>query len=278
MKSIRDYAELVVKLFPLLTGITFVFGYIGFHTFTAIYHLPVITTDISIIVGIGLLNLTYIAILYYTASRKRIPFAFEAFAIYWVFNLLLHSPVAMAGSIVTVLMYYQLIAQRNPKKITYAKLRIKAKKRFLNNLRYDMIFSVLALIVSFLLDEDFYFLVLAIYGLLFLIHKYKRNTQRSVFLTMIILLSFPMMTMYYFINSSEVNVLGLNNHRIEIRTKTDTLKTRFIFTDDSFYYCYNDSTKQVTSIQKSDIIQVKTISEKKLRKSGYTAIKESFSK
>ena len=115
--------ERLVKAFPILTSITFIFGYIGFHTFTSIYNLPIVNTDISLIGGIGLLNITYFGIIYFVATRKRTPYTFESLTIYLVFNFVLSNPEFLSLILVLQMIIMAFELERKPKKIKFSDLR-----------------------------------------------------------------------------------------------------------------------------------------------------------
>jgi len=274
----QNQIDTIVKIFPILTALTFIYGYIGFHTFTAIYHLPIISTDISIIASIGLLNLIYIGILYSTATYKRAPRLIEAFLIYWIFTIVLHNPATLAAIVVVLLVSKVFSVEKTPKKLLFSKRKENAKwyKKHISTI--DVIAATIGALVSFLISENFYTLTLTIYVLLHLIHKYKRYNQKPIFLSLLVILSFPMITMYYFINSSEVNIIGLNSQEVNITTTSDTLNTKFVFSDDTFYYCYTDSNKQVFSVRKDNIRKIISTSERNKNATGYFWFKKLYHK
>lgn len=277
-KGIEYYTDLTIKTFPLLTTLTFVFGYIGFHTFTAIYHLPIINTDISIIASIGLLNITYLGILYITATAKRKPRYSEALFIYCIFNFFLNNPIILSSILVLQIILYVFEVEKERKNIPFAIKRIKAKK-YLNLLFWgDLIITIIGVVISFLLDSDFYNLLIVIYVILFFIHRYKRHKQKPNIFKIIILLLFPVITMYYFINSSRTNILGINRQEVDIITKNDTVKTNIIFNDPNYFYTFSDTTKIMTTIRKDDVIKILSTTNKKESKSGLKVFKELFIK
>ena len=111
---------------------------------------------------------------------------------------------------------------------------------------------------SFLIDKDFFQLTLVIHTLLLLVHKHKKYGLIPNILKGLILILFPVITMYYFISSSNENILGLNKQEVEITTNADTLNTNIIFNDSDFFYVVTDSTKQLSVIRKSDVMNIKT--------------------
>lgn len=250
------YLETIVKAFPLITAITFVSGYIGFHTFTAIYHLPINHTDLSTIAGIGILNLIYFSVLYIFSSRKRPPRFSTVFIVYAIFKMLLYSPVFLAVVLPVYLAGSSYEKNQKVKRLTFSQKKKERVKYLKYLLGLDVFFLLSGLVTFLFLDGNFFIISITIYSLLYLFFRYKRHKIIPNFYNLIFIVLFPVISMFYMFSYSDSNILGMNTQQATIYTVTDTLKTQIVFNDAEFFYTLSDSTNIVTAIRRDEVKKI----------------------
>jgi hypothetical protein len=262
--ELNNKIDRVITSIPLLTALTFIYGYIGFHTFTTVYTIPIISTDISTVAGIGLFNLIYLGLLYISASKKRKPKTYEALAIYGLFMFVLSNPILIAGILVLQLVLISFSLEKSPRKMSFTEAKNRLKNYRKIDLLAEIIIGAIGLLIMLLIDADSYTLLIVIYVILLIFHRFKRYRVRPDLVSCSVLLLFPVITMYYFINSSKANILGLNKPQVYLVTKNDTVSTEIIFVDDDNYYIHNDSTKIVEIVRKDEVLKITSKSQAKV--------------
>ena len=278
-KHIIEELEGIGNKIPLLTALIFILGYMGFNTFISIYNIPTQNTDISLIASIGLINITFLFIIYIT-SIKREPKMADALLLLGIFNLILNNPILL-GSILGI---YLIITSSfievilfNSKKKSFSTLRkeyLKRKKsRLFSQTLLPIIFSIL---IGIFIDVNFVVRMIVIYSILYLCHQFKTNTFRPSIVFYVAILMFPILTMNLFINSSEVNILGLNKLPAEIITTTDTLKTKIIYNDNNSYYVISEDLGTVKVLNRSEVKEIKISPHVSKTESGIDYIKKKF--
>ena len=256
--DIKGNLEYLTKLVPILTILTLIYGYIGFHTYVIIYNIPIVTTDISIIAGIGLLNMTYLCILYLAAPTKRTPTFLETLIIYIVFVIVLYSPIKLAYLLAFYFMMNSLPIIKKKKKISFNRLRRKVSNYRSALIVIDGVILIAAFVLAFFTNY-FTMLLMVLYGIVYTFHKYKNDTLKPSIFHYVYILIFPVFTMYFFIKSSNTNILGLNRQEALVITEKDTLKTEIVFSDNNYYYCsLIEKNKKLLAINKNDIKRIIT--------------------
>ena len=274
--NLIDKIKELINFIPLLTILTFAYGYIGFNTFTTIYQIPIVSTDISTIVGIGLFNLTYIAILYLVASPKRKPKYYDALIIYFIFLFLLNNPIYIGSIIVMQLIFSGFFMNSSPKKLHFKELKEKVLRKEKYSPLIEIAIAIIGLVFLIIIDGDYWTLLIFIHVLLTIFHRYKKYKQKFNLYTIIAIILFPVITMYYFIGNSNSNILGLNKQKAQITTETDTFFTTIIFSDANYYYLHNDSLNSVTTLSKNSISKIITTSSERSKTNLIESIKKSF--
>jgi hypothetical protein len=273
--------EKIGKNISLLTILTFILGYIGFNTFLAIYQIPIHNTDISLIVSIGLLNLTYLFLFYITASSKRKPYYSTALFLYLIFNFFLNNPVLLASFLIIQFMMTSFSLEHSVRKGEYKSfktIRERYNKNHMKIVYVDIVITVFGVLISAFFFIDFLSLIVVIYSLLFLFHMFKKNKFKPTLFQIILIFMFPIISMSYFINSSKLNIIGLNKISAEIITTNDTLKTEIVFSDNNSYYIFSDSLNTLKILNRSSVKEIKTIPTLLSRDSGISFFKSVFQK
>tara|TARA_R110002050_G_scaffold264951_3_gene405929 strand:- start:3997 stop:4863 length:867 start_codon:yes stop_codon:yes gene_type:complete len=257
MKNFLNSIKSNSELWPLLTFIVILFGYLGFYNYTNLNGIIFSTPDLSLIIGIGLYNILIASVLftsaYSFATRKREPLLVYSLFITCILHFNTIHPKLISGFI---LLWIQLFVYNSLKKIPFSKRRKLVINRNRNNVTGDIIIGlILTTIITLFVDSDFWFKVVIIHFIIMAYHKLAQEWKKSVIGIIIVSLTIPFFTSAYFLNDIRFTLFGLSQQysKITLRDKKEIEGIiTYISPDD--IYIKTDSTNIV--FPKQEIIKI----------------------
>ncbi len=214
LNSIKSYSE----LWPLVTFIVILFGYLGFYNYTNLNGIIFSTPDLSLIIGIGLYNILIASFLFALAFtfalRKSEPLLVNSLIITCTVHFSSIHPKLLSGLILICL---QIFIYKSLKKTSFSKKRKLVISRNKNSVTRDIITgSILTIFLTLFVDADFWFKVVIIHFIIMAYNKLAIEWKKNLIGIILVSLTIPFFTSAYFLNDIRFTIFGLSQQYSKI--------------------------------------------------------------
>lgn len=250
-----------LEYWPLLTFSVLFLGYISFYTYCSVNGITFVKPDLSLIVGLGLFNLGFLAFVFAISGIKHLPDSIVIlFALGYIFFIPLHPLVIILlvlSSINMVSMIEEWTYDPNDK---FNRKRIKVKSlRAIKKVSFALLILTVAIIIVFV-ENGMYYAILY-----FFVDKAKQlsrafqKKKKVSFANLAMLLIFlPIFIAIVVLGKIDYTIFGLAQTPCSLYlTSKDSVAGKLVYKDDNYFYLSTDKNKITVMIPNTSVDSVK---------------------
>lgn len=261
--DLRKYCK-TLPLWSILTFAVLTIGFVGFFTFCSLNNIPINEPSIYTLLGFGLFNAIYWALIFFSAIKGKYWNVLKSFMIIGILNWFTFDPIIWGGLTLTYILIYSNTYKNNEKEeekpnkpgfIERIANKNKVKEHYIKGI-IDFIPLLAIFILQIILGSTIRLttLILVTYFLIQetndTIHK-KHIKGYHIFIVIILIPSF---LSYSIIDKVNYSLIGISKSEVLVEKESEEIRGILIFQDlENLYLKLNIESDTTLIIPKSEV-------------------------